>query len=105
MSLTSSLHFRVTATASVYFRRFYLRNCFCHVDPRLVYVGCVYLASKAEESVLPAKPLVAFMKKHRPGWNYDIKNLLDIEMVISCSRLYVERKCKDNVSDSDVCQF
>ncbi|GAX79776.1 hypothetical protein CEUSTIGMA_g7216.t1 [Chlamydomonas eustigma] len=73
---------RVTATASIYFRRFYLRNCFCHVDPRLVYVGCVYLASKAEESVLPAKPLVAFMKKHRLGWNYDIKNLLDIEMVI-----------------------
>ncbi len=72
---------RVAATASVYFRRFYLNNCFCHMDPRLVFVGCVYLASKAEESVLPAKHLAAFVKKYRQGWNYDMKNLLDIEMV------------------------
>ena len=49
---------RVAATASVYFRRFYLKNCFCHVDPRLVFVGCIYLASKVEESQLQAKHLV-----------------------------------------------
>ena len=73
---------RVAATASVYFRRFYLTNCFCLTDPRLVFVGCVYLASKAEESVLPAKHLVAFVRRQRPGWSYEMKHLLDMEMVL-----------------------
>ncbi len=63
LDLFRSPAFRVAATASQYFRRFYLKNCFCHVDPRLVFVGCVYLASKAEESVLTAKHLAGFMKR------------------------------------------
>lgn len=73
---------RVAATASVYFRRFYLKNCFCYVDPRLVFVGCIYLASKVEESQLQAKHLVTFMRKYRPMWNYDMKHLLDMEMIL-----------------------
>eukprot|EP00798_Chlamydomonas_sp_ICE-L_P005639 gene5639-8961_t len=73
---------RVSATAIVYFRRFYLRNNFCQTDPHLVSVGCLYLASKAEESLIAAKYLVAYVKKKCPGWPYEIKHVLDMEMVI-----------------------
>jgi hypothetical protein len=38
---------------------------------------------QVEESLLPAKNLAMFMKKFRPGWSYDYKHLLDIEMVRS----------------------
>lgn len=72
---------RLASSAAVYFHRFYLRGCFCRADPRLVFVGCLYLASKAEESALAAKHMVTYAKKMRPGWVYDIKHLLDIEMV------------------------
>ena len=72
---------RVTTTATTYFKRFYLRNNFCVIDPRLVYVGCLYLASKAEESLIQAKHLVMYVKKLRPSWAYDVKHLLEIEMV------------------------
>ena len=83
---------RVAATASIYFRRFYLKNCFCLTDPRLVFVGCVYLAGKAEESVLPAKHLVTFVRKHRIGWNFEMKHLLDMEMVLMGEFLMHEMK-------------
>ncbi|KAG1667476.1 hypothetical protein FOA52_012231 [Chlamydomonas sp. UWO 241] len=73
---------RVASTATVYFRRFYLRNCFCRVDPRLMFVGCIYLAAKVEESVVHAKHLVMFARTFRPPWGYEVKHLLDAEMVI-----------------------
>lgn len=75
---------RVAATAVVYFRRVYLCNNFCRLDPRLVHVACLYLACKAEESQLAAKHLVVCAKKQRPNWNYDVKDLLDMEMVRAC---------------------
>lgn len=48
------LHFRqrVIATATVFFRRFYLKNHLCDTEPYIVLVACCYLAGKAEE--LPA---------------------------------------------------
>ncbi|KAG8837088.1 RNA polymerase II holoenzyme cyclin-like subunit [Serendipita sp. 405] len=48
------LHFRqrVIATATVFFRRFYLKNSLCDTEPYIVLVACCYLAGKAEE--LPA---------------------------------------------------
>ncbi len=48
----------MASTAAVYFHRFYTRNCFCLVDPRLMSVGCLYLASKSEESLMMAKHMV-----------------------------------------------
>jgi hypothetical protein len=39
-------------------RRFYAASSFCRHDPRLVAPGCLYLASKAEESVIAARALV-----------------------------------------------
>lgn len=82
LARTSKIRQRVAATAVVYFRRFYLRNSFCQFDPFLVAPGCLYLACKAEESILGARHLVAYMKKVRPSWAYEMKHLLDIEMVI-----------------------
>lgn len=64
----------------VYFRRTYLCNNFCRMDPRLVYVASLYLACKAEESLVQAKHLVGHAKSYRK-WPYDVKDLLDMEMV------------------------
>jgi cyclin C len=52
--LGKKLHFRqrVIATATVFFKRFYLKNSLCETDPYIVLVACCYLAGKAEE--LPA---------------------------------------------------
>lgn len=74
-------HRRVAASAMIYFRRTYLCNNFCRMDPRLVYVACLYLACKAEESLLAAKHLAMCAKSLRPKWTYDVKDLLDMEMV------------------------
>jgi cyclin C len=54
---------------------------FARLDPRLAAPGCLYLAGKAEESVVAAKALVASMRRLRPGWPFDLKALLDMEMV------------------------
>ncbi|GIL42704.1 hypothetical protein Vafri_638 [Volvox africanus] len=66
----------------IYFRRAYLCNNFCRMDPRLVYVACLYLACKAEESLLAAKHLAVHAKTLRPKWSYDVKDILDMEMVL-----------------------
>jgi cyclin C len=50
---------RVIATATVFFRRFYLRNSYCETDPFLVISACCYLAAKAEESPVHIKNVVA----------------------------------------------
>ncbi|PVF96073.1 hypothetical protein CPB86DRAFT_709885 [Serendipita vermifera] len=52
--LGKKLHFRqrVIATATVFFKRFYLKNSLCETDPYIVLVACCYVAGKAEE--LPA---------------------------------------------------
>ncbi|CAG5096770.1 Oidioi.mRNA.OKI2018_I69.XSR.g14771.t1.cds [Oikopleura dioica] len=41
---------QVIATATVYFRRFYVRNSFSSCDPLLMAPTCLFLASKVEES-------------------------------------------------------
>lgn len=60
-----------------------MRHSFCSAerDPRLLYAACLYLASKAEESYLQAKHIVAYVKLTKPSWPYDMKHLLDAEMV------------------------
>ncbi len=49
----------------------------------LLCVGCLYLASKAEESLLGAKHFVftAQRKWGKAAWPYDVKHVLDAEMV------------------------
>lgn len=50
---------RVIATATVFFRRFYLKNSYCETDPYLVLVACLYVAAKAEESPVHIKNVIA----------------------------------------------
>lgn len=49
---------RVTATATVFFRRFYLKNSYCETDPFIVIAACCYVAAKAEESPVHVKTVV-----------------------------------------------
>ncbi len=60
-----------------------MRNSFTgsSQDPRLVHVGCLYLASKTEETLLQAKHLIVYAKRAQPTWPYEVKHLLDSEMV------------------------
>ena len=50
---------RVIATATVFFRRFYLKNSYCETDPYLVLAACCYVAAKAEESPVHIKTVIA----------------------------------------------
>ncbi|KNZ76859.1 RNA polymerase II holoenzyme cyclin-like subunit [Termitomyces sp. J132] len=49
---------RAIATASVFFRRFYLKNAYCETDPFMVIAACCYVAAKAEESPVHIKNVV-----------------------------------------------
>ncbi|GBF92528.1 cyclin-C1-like [Raphidocelis subcapitata] len=79
---STNLRQRVAATAVVYFRRVYVTSSYARHDPRVVAPGCLYLASKAEESVVSAKVLLAAARRLRPGWPLELRQLLDAEMLI-----------------------
>ncbi|KAG6849433.1 hypothetical protein H0H93_008509 [Arthromyces matolae] len=49
---------RAIATASIFFRRFYLKNSYCETDPFMVIAACCYVAAKAEESPVHIKNVV-----------------------------------------------
>lgn len=53
-----SLRQRIIATATVFFRRFYLKNSYCDTDPFIVIAACCYVAAKAEESPVHIKNVV-----------------------------------------------
>ncbi|KAL1663234.1 cyclin-like protein [Schizophyllum commune] len=50
---------RVIATATVFFRRFYLKNSYCETDPFIVIAACCYVAAKAEESPVHIKNVIS----------------------------------------------
>ncbi|KAJ7062831.1 cyclin-like protein [Mycena amicta] len=65
---------RAIATATVFFRRFYLKNSYCETDPFIVIAACCYLASKAEEFPVHIKNVVSDARRifgHDP---YSVKN-------------------------------
>ncbi|KAI0084168.1 cyclin-like protein [Irpex rosettiformis] len=49
---------RVVATATMFFKRFYLKNSYCETDPFIVIAACCYVAAKAEESPVHIKNVV-----------------------------------------------
>lgn len=53
-----SLRQRVIATATIFFRRFYLKNAYCETDPFIVIAACCYVAAKCEESPVHIKSVV-----------------------------------------------
>lgn len=46
------------ATATVFFRRFYLKNSYCETNPYLVLAACCYVAAKVEETPVHIKSVV-----------------------------------------------
>ena len=54
-----TLRQRVIATATVFFRRFYVNNLYCETDPFIVIAACCYVAAKAEESPVHIKNVVS----------------------------------------------
>nr|VDC92282.1 unnamed protein product [Brassica rapa] len=75
---------RVVATAVTYMRRVYTRKSLTEYEPRLVAPTCLYLACKAEESVVHAKILVFYIKKLYADekFRYEIKDILEMEMKV-----------------------
>ncbi|KAG8865323.1 RNA polymerase II holoenzyme cyclin-like subunit [Tulasnella sp. 330] len=53
-----NLRQQVIATATVYFRRFYLKSSYCETDPFFVAATCCYVAAKAEEMPVHLKVVV-----------------------------------------------
>ncbi|TFK63986.1 cyclin-like protein [Pluteus cervinus] len=64
---------RVIATATVFFRRFYLKNSYCETDPFVVIAACCYVAAKAEESPIQIKTIVSESRSLFSQENYNVK--------------------------------
>ncbi|KAJ7886189.1 cyclin-like protein [Mycena olivaceomarginata] len=65
---------RAIATATVFFRRFYLKNSYCETDPFIVIAACCYVAAKAEECPVHIKNVVGDARQifcHDP---YNVKS-------------------------------
>ncbi|PCH41674.1 cyclin-like protein [Wolfiporia cocos MD-104 SS10] len=50
---------RVIATATIFFKRFYVKNSYCDTDPFIVIAACCYVAAKAEEAPVHIKNVVS----------------------------------------------
>ena len=50
------------ATATIYFKRFYLKNSYCETNPYLVLAACVFVAAKVEETPVHIKSVVSESK-------------------------------------------
>ncbi|GBE79033.1 cyclin-like protein [Sparassis latifolia] len=65
---------RVIATATVFFRRFYVKNSYCETDPFIVVAACCYVASKAEESPVHIKNVVSEARMLFGSEEYGVKS-------------------------------
>ncbi|KAJ7083148.1 cyclin-like protein [Mycena belliarum] len=65
---------RVIATATVFFRRFYLKNSYCETDPFIVVAACCYLAAKAEEFPMHIKVIAVDARDLFAQEPYNVKN-------------------------------
>jgi len=73
---------RVVASATTYFRRFYVNNSFIDFDPRLIAPTCLYLASKVEECITHACIFEKAMKSIDKEWPYSMTEILEAEYYI-----------------------
>jgi len=64
---------RVIATATMFFRRFYLKNSYCETEPFIVIAACCYVAAKAEESPVHIKNVLSEARSLFSNENYGIK--------------------------------
>lgn len=64
------------ATATIYFKRFYLKNSYCETNPYLVLAACVFVAAKVEETPVHIKSVVSESKTVFVGESYPSSMLL-----------------------------
>ncbi|KAG9101818.1 RNA polymerase II holoenzyme cyclin-like subunit, partial [Ceratobasidium sp. 370] len=69
-----NLRQQVVATATVYFRRFYIKNSYCETDPFFVASACCYLAAKAEEIPVHLKSVVVESRTLYSHSDYQMKS-------------------------------
>eukprot|EP01097_Dermamoeba_algensis_P000197 TRINITY_DN1070_c0_g1_i2.p1 TRINITY_DN1070_c0_g1~~TRINITY_DN1070_c0_g1_i2.p1 ORF type:complete len:298 (-),score=60.52 TRINITY_DN1070_c0_g1_i2:194-1087(-) len=77
-----NLRQRIAATASVFFKRFYVKNSFLEFDPRLVVPTSLYLSTKAEECLTQAKTFALAMKMMDSNYKYDMNDILECEFYL-----------------------
>ncbi|KAJ7667066.1 cyclin-like protein [Mycena rosella] len=66
---------RAIATATVFFRRFYLKNSYCETDPFIAIAACCYVAAKAEECPVHIKNVVQDARQiFGSQEHYNVKN-------------------------------
>ncbi|KAJ4458587.1 putative g1/s-specific cyclin c [Paratrimastix pyriformis] len=75
-----SLHWRVVATAIVYFKRFYVNNSFMMIDPLLVAPTCLYIAGKIEETGMSHTRLSQILKKMKSA--YTVPDIVQCEFYV-----------------------
>lgn len=73
---------RCVATASVYFRRFYLQENFCDHCPWLIAPTCLLIASAAENIPIGAKYLFECVKRHYEDYIYGLKDVFDAQLLV-----------------------
>ncbi|THG94762.1 hypothetical protein EW026_g6771 [Hermanssonia centrifuga] len=69
-----SMRQRAIATATVFFRRFYMKNAYCETDPFIVIAACCYVAAKAEEFPVHIKNVVTEARLLFANDEYGIKS-------------------------------
>lgn len=108
---------RVIATATVFFRRFYLKNSYCETDPFIVISACCYLAAKAEEFPVHIKNVVTesrtlfkdnYNVKHFPSDNTKLAEMefylmddLECDLTVFHPYRTLLSLCKKEISDNN----
>ncbi|KAL6066501.1 RNA polymerase II holoenzyme cyclin-like subunit [Balamuthia mandrillaris] len=77
-----ALRQRVIASATIFFRRFYIFNSFSEFDPRLIAPTCLYLACKVEECITHARIFEKAMHSIDRNWPYRMDDVLEAEYYI-----------------------
>ena len=73
------------ATATIYFKRFYLKNSYCETNPYLVLAACVFVAAKVEETPVHIKSVVSESKTVFVGKSYP--SPLPLPYIDSCNHI------------------
>lgn len=60
------------ATATIYFKRFYLKSSYCETNPYLVLAACVFVAAKVEETPVHIKSVVSEARTVFGGASFDL---------------------------------
>ncbi|KAJ2454834.1 RNA polymerase II holoenzyme cyclin-like subunit [Coemansia sp. RSA 2336] len=80
----------IVATATVYFKRFYINNTFYDIDPYLMAATCIYLACKVEECPYNIKQILNESKVGFGEISTEIRFPYDIADIAECESYLLE---------------